>query len=291
MASFHLMHFVPSPRVHGLNGYKEIIDTFAWGLEQLGHSVQYGLNHFADPSAGPAINIIFGCQMLPVEVLVNLPKETIVYNLEQLRGIAPGNLKPGLQFAARHFQVWDYSHENLPVWHQAGCANPVHLPIGFAPVLSRITPSPVQDIDVLIYGLPGPKRTEVFQQLCNLGVVCMFVCGLYGQARDDLIARSKLILNINLWDFGKIFEAARVSYLLANRKAVVCLDEPGLSAQAHWREALPFVPMEQMVSTCVELLENDAKRYELEQRGYEMFSQIPFLPPLALALEASTLVG
>src|SRR6185437_15004850 len=60
MTHYHLMHCVPpDPRVHGLNGYKEVIETVAWGLEQLGHKTTYALNH----SAQDATNIVFGAQV------------------------------------------------------------------------------------------------------------------------------------------------------------------------------------------------------------------------------------
>jgi hypothetical protein len=78
------MHCVPSdPRVHGLNGYKEVIGTIAWGLEQLGHRATYALNE----SVRDATNIIFGAHVLPIATLKRLPQDTIIYNLEQMRDV------------------------------------------------------------------------------------------------------------------------------------------------------------------------------------------------------------
>ena len=34
--------------MHGLNGYKEVIETVSWGLEQLGHQVSYAVNKTCD---------------------------------------------------------------------------------------------------------------------------------------------------------------------------------------------------------------------------------------------------
>ena len=42
-----------------------------------------------------------------------------------------------------------------------------------------------------------------------------------GKTRDDLIARSKLVLNVNRYKHARVFEVARVSYLLGHGKAVV----------------------------------------------------------------------
>ena len=44
--------------------------------------------------------------------------------------------------------------------------------------------------------------------------------GVYGAERDRLIARSRLVLNVHYFP-THIFEMIRVSYLLANRTAVV----------------------------------------------------------------------
>ena len=47
------------------------------------------------------------------------------------------------------------------------------------------------------------------------------MCRRFGAGlRDDLIARAKVVLNINKHQ-AKIFEIVRVSYLMANAKAVV----------------------------------------------------------------------
>ena len=58
---YHLAHIIPNPRMHGLNGYKDVIDTLQWGLDQLGHEVTYAINQIS----GEATNIIFGAQMIP----------------------------------------------------------------------------------------------------------------------------------------------------------------------------------------------------------------------------------
>ncbi|WP_164075752.1 hypothetical protein, partial [Stenotrophomonas maltophilia] len=75
---FHLAHLIPDPRMHGLNGYKEVIDTVAWGLGELGHEVTYAVNDFAKG----ATNIVFGAQVAAIETLERLRPDTIIYNFE-----------------------------------------------------------------------------------------------------------------------------------------------------------------------------------------------------------------
>ena len=74
MGHYHLAHCIPNQRMHGLNGYKEVIETVAWGLEQFGHQVTYEVNNFVTG----ATNIIFGAQVVPIAELKQLPKETII---------------------------------------------------------------------------------------------------------------------------------------------------------------------------------------------------------------------
>src|SRR5262245_16571214 len=83
MSRYQLVQYLPPEKwLHGLNGYKEVIDTVSWGLEQLGHQVTYSVGRI---DSG-ATNIIFGAQVIPVAMLKELPHGTIIYNFEQLRG-------------------------------------------------------------------------------------------------------------------------------------------------------------------------------------------------------------
>lgn len=82
---FHLTHIVPNPALHIAHGYKEIIDSVQWGLASLGYEATYAINR----GKNDAINIVFGASMLGLPALTNLPRNTIVYNLEQMAGFEP----------------------------------------------------------------------------------------------------------------------------------------------------------------------------------------------------------
>ena len=255
--------------MHGLNGYREVIESVIWGIRSLGHEVTDAVNS-ADPDA---LNIIFGAQVLPVSFMETLPKNTIVYNFEQLRGLDKEEIRPEIHFIARNFAIWEYSRANLDSWKLLGARDPILVPVSYSPNLTRIPKFPVQDIDVLIYGLSGEKRLEAFHALSQAGLVVAFVSGLYGEARDILIARSKIILNVNLYDFSRIFEIVRVSYLLANKKAVVCVSDSDTYFEEEFLSAVKLTPMKTLVETVSFLLENDGERQQLETSGYEIFSK------------------
>ncbi|NJD25000.1 MAG: hypothetical protein FIB06_06305 [Betaproteobacteria bacterium] len=267
--NFHLAHIIPDPRQHGLNGYREVIDSVQWGLRELGHAAEYGLNTLSSA----ATNIVFGAQMLPNDVLNSLPAETIVYNFEQMSGIGVADVRPCVQTMASRFVIWDYSEANVEKWHELGAVNVVLVPVGYAPILNRL-PDPVdQDIDVLLYGSPGQDRLYAFYHLAEAGLTTVLVCGLYGQARDDLIARSKLILNVNLYSHSKIFEIVRVSYLLANQKAVIAIVDDDTRIDDDIRAAIKTSSPQNLVSDCRQLVEDADSRRRLERDGCDIFSR------------------
>ena len=100
-----------------------------------------------------------------------------------------------------------------------GLPRPTYVPIGYVPELTRIAPAP-EDIDVLFYGALSERRYAVLRDLHDRGLRVKWLLGAFGASRDAWIARSKIVINVHYWE-AKIFEIARVSYLLANRRAVV----------------------------------------------------------------------
>jgi hypothetical protein len=281
--NFHLAHIVPDKLHHGMNGYKEVIDTVQWGLEQLGHSVVYGLNTLSTK----ATNIIFGVQVLALDLLETLPADTIVYNFEQAKGWSAENLRPQLHLAARRFRIWDYSAANAGVWSSLGARRVCVVPIGYAPVLQRIQKPPLQDIDVLIYGSPANDRLGAFHHLAMSSLTTVFVCGLYGKSRDDLIARSKLIVNIHNRERSRIFEIVRVSYLLANRKAVVADLDADSEIDDDIREAVKISVAPQLVNDCRDLLADDAARAAREEAGFAIMARRDIRQILQRACDAT----
>ena len=280
MARFHLVHYIPNPRLHGLWGYLEIIQTIRWGLEQLGHQVSYAVNTINNG----ATNIIFGAQLLPMDFLLQIPADSIIYNLEQTKGLVPEQIREQIPYIAKAFRVWDYSTANLQAWQDLGCKQIKIVPIAYAPLLSRIKKPKIQDIDILFFGIAGEKRLTAFNMLSNAGFSCVFVSGLYGDARDQLIARSKLVLNVNLYDHARIFEIARVSYLLANKKAVVSILEPDTYIEDDIRPGVKFTLPETLLADCTALLEQNTERLRYEQTGFSLFTNRDVKKILSTAL-------
>ena len=188
-----------------------------------------------------------------------------------MAGIRPEALRDSLRYCGEHLQIWDYSEFNMPSWRLFEAARePLNVPIGYSPGLTRIPKSADQEIDVLFYGGPGGPRLRIFQELCSRLLKAVFVHGLYGASRDGLIAKSKLIVNINQYPQYGIFEIARASYLLANSKAVVSDCSSASKIERDIKDAVRFCPLDQVTRECMKLLEDDSARTRLEGEGFEI---------------------
>ncbi|HEY1921577.1 MAG TPA: glycosyltransferase [Tepidisphaeraceae bacterium] len=263
---FHIVHIISNPRLHGLFSYSELIGTLQWGLNELGHDTTAAVNSVGRDRT----NIVLGGQMLG-EGVKQFPPDTIFYNTEQMVGAPPEDVQKvfsNFGNMGAQFRVWEYSQRNMEVWQQLQPKwTPTLVPVGWAPILRRIPKRENEDIDVLFYGLPSNARFLALNNLCNAWVKCVFACGLYGKERDELIARAKIVLNVNRYERSKIFEVVRVSYLLANEKAVVSDFYPESFIESDLKDAVAFTPMDGILETCQKLLKDDPARRELASRG------------------------
>ena len=279
MSTFQIVLIRPAAYLH-TEAFREIAETLQFGLRSIGHKAEVVENVF---DSG-ATNLILGAHLLSPGQARQVPRGSILYNLEQIGG---AQLLPAYYELARRHQIWDYDLSNIDKWKATNCSYaPIHVPIGYVPELTRIARKS-HDIDVLFYGSLNERRNHVLNSLKDRGVKVHNVFGVYGRDRDELIARSKLILNIHFYD-AKVFEIVRVSYLLANSKAVVTecgshnLEDEGLT------NAVLAGPYESLVDGCLSLLQHEEERLKLETRGFHWFSQRKESDILSNALQPSS---
>ena len=190
----------------------------------------------------------------------------IPYQLEQLCNNP--NLRGEYidEYLANAAEVWDYSQENITFLYNRGIHSR-YVPVGYHQALELIPQNVTKEYDVLFYGSIGPRRSEILKKLEKEGVKVKTVFGIYGPERDQIIARSRIVLNIHFYS-AKIFEAVRVSYLLNNR----CFTLSEESAFNPYPEVdLCFTPYEKLVETCLKVLENDSLCEDNALRCYEQF--------------------
>jgi hypothetical protein len=253
----------------------EVMESLYLALKLLGVDVDFAENQ---PRDG-AINIYFMPFYLSEDQAKWLAPNSIVYNFEQIGGEFD-ILTPGFRIALRRCRVWDYSQRNLDrLAPFIGHDRVQVVPVGYAPALTRIPRAPLQDIDVLFYGAVNERRKALLDAMTAAGIGLHHVFGVYGAKRDALIARAKLVLNIHAHP-TKIMEVVRISYLLANRKAVVTELDEMTEFDADLRDAVAGVPYDRIIEECRRLLADDAARQDLEDRGFRRFQQRDLIPVL-----------
>lgn len=244
-----------------IESFRDIIDSLRDGFSELGVPCQMYVNRVA----GAGVPILFGAHHLTPEGTAGLPSASIIYNLEQLVPGYPWYTAAYLDLLRRH-TVWDCSGANLARHASLGISGAQHLPIGYTPVLERV-PVIDQDIDVLFYGVTTPHRQAILDGLRGTGMRVVALNGVFGTERDAWIARSRIVLNLHAQPDG-MFEAARVCYLLANRKAVISECVATEEVDADLREGIVAVPAADIPTACHRLLDDEAERRRLATEGY-----------------------
>jgi predicted O-linked N-acetylglucosamine transferase (SPINDLY family)/SAM-dependent methyltransferase len=273
--AYHVLQVRPAGYVHA-DALTEVAQAVYYGLKRLGLPVT-----FLEPALPASRAIIFGAHLLDADAVRAIPVEAIIFNSEQIDADSPWLTGPYMD-ALRTHQVWDYSAENAQRLAQRGVKGVQHVALGYLPELSRIAPA-VEDIDVLFYGSLNPRRQVILEELQRRGLKVTALTGCYGEARDQYIARSKVVLNLHYYE-SKVFEIVRVSYLLSNFKAVVAECGTDTSIEPDLLQAMCAVPYDHLVDACVELLQNDSARQALAQRGHAVFSARPAEAALAAAI-------
>jgi hypothetical protein len=282
-------------RIVPLSGYaafKEIILSLEYSLKKLGFDVEQIFDLTIDKNA---INILFAGHHTCLTVLknANIPLENIiVYNLEQVGVDVPWMTAQYFELM-KYTHVWEYSESNFQQLKQAGIHNIVKLPIGYTPNLEIIPKidSTQQDIDVFFYGSLSQRRLDLLQKLKETGLNIVSPLDypqgiIVGKERDDLIARSKVLLNMHFYDNAHIFEIVRISYLLANAKAVVSELGQKTEIEEDIKHGIIHGSLENLPNLCLDLVHNIDKRKKLEQTGYDIIRVRDYTQSVQKSMEA-----
>lgn len=253
----------PPGSVHH-EAFREVAQSLHYGLAALGHDSVLTDRLDLDERR----TIVLGSNLLAHRGLTP-PKAAILYNLEQVDDGSPW-MSAELLDLFRNYQVWDYSEANIERLAARQVPRPTYVPIGYVPQLTRIVPAP-EDIDVLFYGCLNERRRAVLDDLRARGLRVEWLFGIYGASRDAWIARSKIVINIHFYA-AKVFEMARVSYLLANRRVVVSERGADPTVERGLASGVAFAAYDDLADRCVALLADEAARRELSERGYQIFS-------------------
>lgn len=245
--------------------FREVGETVHYALLEMGYDSLL-TSHTDIPDRQP---IIIGYNLLPFHP-IKISSNSILYNLEQVHPGSPW-FQPALLDILRQYSVWDYSQSNIEQLARLGITSVQYAPIGYVPQLTRIHPTE-EDIDVLFYGSLNERRSSVLQALKAQGVNVQAFFGIYGNERDQLIARSKILLNIHFYQ-AKVFEVVRVSYLLANQRFVVSEYGCNPDEEAAFSAGVVFADYDDLVKTCLDFLSRPEERRRIAEAGFQLMSQ------------------
>jgi len=245
--------------------FREVGETLQGAASALGHDAVLT----TELSLPGRRHIVLGSNLL-AGMGVRPAPGSILYNLEQVQA-GSSWMRPQLLELFREFPVWDYSARNVDRWVELGVPRPRCVPIGTIPEMTRI-PSRAAEIDVLFYGSMNERRQKIIDALRARGVRVEAVFGAYGAPRDHLISVSRLILNLHYYE-ARVFEIVRVSYLLANRRAVVSERGADPQEEAEFEPGVAFAAYAELVDRCVDLLARPDERARLADEGHAIMSR------------------
>lgn len=258
----------PEQYIHSL-AFIELGELLLYSLRDLGFESQLQFNQMESDSR----NIIIGCHLLNTNYIKELPKSSIILNTEQVYADST-NWNSAIIEWAKHFETWDYSERNLLKLKELGLEHAKHLKIGFQKELVRIPKVPEQDIDVLFYGSMNKRRLKVINELKAKNLKVHTAFGIYGPERDDLISRSKVILNHHFYQ-SQIFEIIRVFYLLINGISVVGEVNASSFIDPIYLDGIRAAPYEDLASACTQLAQDKTLRDQLRNKAVKTISQYP----------------
>ncbi len=259
---FNIVLVQPDGYVHAM-ALHEIALLLNYSFQSLGLPCSYQVNKLD----AAATNIILGYQILGQAS--EIPDcDFIIYQFEQLSD-REGWFRPEyLEMFGRAREVWDYSPENIAFLNARGIHHTKLVSLGFHERLQTIAPQ-LPDIDFLFYGCINERRKKVLEELATFASV-QTLFGTYGLERDQMIARSKIVLNIHFYE-AQIMEQPRISYLLNNRRFVLSETSPFNP----YGDALATASIHHMVDTARYWLENSHERESLAKQGYDYIRQRP----------------
>ena len=223
------------------DSFADVSKLLASSLRDLGHYAQESENAFADD----ATNLVLGANLIAAEG-AKPPLPYVVYQLEQLSDREGWATPQYLQVLRDAEEVWDYAPENIAWLKERGIEAKL-LPFGYHKALETISQDVAKDIDVLSYGSKNERRAKLVDDLRARGLQVVARWGdCYGEERDALIARAKVVLCCHYYE-AQVMEQLRISHLLNNRALVVAEDSKVNPYPMH---AVAVAPYERLAAVC-----------------------------------------
>ena len=274
-----------------INDFHHLFDDVALSVAASLRDLGYECSMTANEMRADAINILIGSIMFNDALISShLKQPYIVYQMEILDD-HQGHLKnypKYLDFLSRALSVWEYSPKNFEYLKSKGLKNLSYVPPGYHPACENFSwqESP-HEFDFLFIGSLSPRRSEFLQSLINTGYRVGAITqnnGAFGENRDQVIANSKIIVNVHCFDDLDVLETVRISYLLSNHAIVIS------EASDHdpYLGAVGYAPYSELVDYCCKVSQ-DAQN--LKARSIDGYAAIRAIDMASLIKTALLQVG
>ncbi|MDR1489629.1 MAG: class I SAM-dependent methyltransferase [Desulfovibrio sp.] len=252
------------------NGFDDVILPLSHAFRRLGFNVETRCNALNPAS----VNIIFGAGIAPENLGELLPKNSVIFNLEQLTTRKTPWNNPRYIELMRRFTVWDYSRRNARYLRKSrGLSDVVHLRLGYVPEMTRLNPEYPQTFDVLFYGTINERRRKIIEDLRSAGANVFAAAGIFGTLRDRAIAAARLALNVHYY-IPATLEMPRLGYLWANNKTVVSERKKETEIEPGLEESCRFCAYEDLVGETLSLLRSARAREMQARAGFAAFAAL-----------------
>ena len=267
--------------------FSRCFEDIAFALQCAFRELGFKVPVVTRPEGTTGTVIVLGPHLLSRINQQSLPERMVLFNLEQVYPDSPW-ITPDYIELAQHHLLWDYSERNVAHWSALGVHCAAVCGIGYVPELSRISESSNRDIDVTFIGCNNDRRRAILVDLEKQNINLHWLFDVWGQQRDEVIARSKILLNFHFYE-AKVFEVVRVSYLLANSCCVVSEIGSDASAEEPLSAGIAFTDYSNLVACCMELLVNSEEQSRLRSDGFRLIKERDQVRLLQIALGASGL--
>lgn len=257
---FNICLIQPDGYIHSL-ALLEAAEYCEHQLRRFGHESNLAKNYLSHDG----INIIFGAHIAP-DLLHDLKANTIIFNTEQLAEDSVWMNPAYKNIIANHY-IWDYSQSNLTfIPHQ----NKSLISFYYEPNLNRIQCQEPKEWDLIFYGSVNERRKKILEELNNRGLKLRAIFGVYGPDRDELIGRSRAVINLHFYD-SQLLQQIRIFYPLINKIPVISENYPHSSAPAVYGECI-FTPGERRFTDyVVSLIKSERELEGLASSRMEKF--------------------
>jgi len=260
----NLCSICPDGNVHA-DFLSEWAKVFGEAFTDLGIDVTYAFNEFDEH----ALNVIFGAHLLNPKLISELPKGSVLVNLEQLEAPSPQINQQYLSLLREHI-VWDYSRKNIEFLRaKLGVSHASYVPVSTGSCLKFPLLNNEQDIDVLFYGSLSPRRRAILSDLDKAGLNVKVLTNVYGEEKNAYISRAKVILCLAYYE-PTILETTRVIHAITNGKAVVAEANGNTELDERLDDSICLSAYDDLVKNCIQLVEDESKRVALERRGLKV---------------------